>query len=111
MRSRIALLVKNVLSKILGEAYEDERPAFKALSPGRGLSPVEPNQAQFEKGSTMSFVQIASRRFGIAGELLVFFWSNKRWWMVPIVVALLVLGALIILAQSSAIAPFIYTVF
>jgi hypothetical protein len=59
----------------------------------------------------MSFVQIARRRFGIAGELLAFFWSNKRWWMVPIVVVLFILGTLIILAQSSAIAPFIYTLF
>ena len=59
----------------------------------------------------MSFVQIARRRFGIAGELLAFFWSNKRWWMVPMVVVLFIVGALIIVAQSSAIAPFIYTLF
>ena len=59
----------------------------------------------------MSFVQIARRRFGIAGELLGFFWSNKRWWMVPIVIVLFIVGALIIVAQSSAIAPFIYTLF
>jgi hypothetical protein len=59
----------------------------------------------------MGFVQIARRRFGIAGELLAFFWSNKRWWIVPIVVVLFIVGALIIVAQSSAIAPFIYTLF
>ena len=59
----------------------------------------------------MSFVQIVRRRLGIAGELLVFCWINKRWWMVPIIIVLFVLGALIILAQSSAIAPFIYTLF
>lgn len=48
----------------------------------------------------MSFFQSARRRLGIAGELLAFFAANKRWWMLPI-----------ILAQSSAIAPFIYTPF
>ena len=59
----------------------------------------------------MGFVQSAQRRFGIAGELVSFFWENKRWFMLPIIVALLLAGILIILAQSSVIAPFIYTLF
>ena len=59
----------------------------------------------------MGFIKTAGRRFGIAGELLNFFMSNKRWWMVPMVTVLLLFGILMILAQSSAIAPFIYTLF
>jgi uncharacterized protein DUF5989 len=43
--------------------------------------------------------------------LFAFFWSNKRWWLVPMIFTLFLLGALIVLAQSSAIAPFIYTLF
>jgi Family of unknown function (DUF5989) len=50
-------------------------------------------------------------RFGIAGELLAFLWAAKLWWMIPMVVLLLIVGGLIIFAQSSAIAPFIYTLF
>jgi Family of unknown function (DUF5989) len=50
-------------------------------------------------------------RFGIVGELFSFFWSNKRWWLVPMLIALFLVGALILLAQSSAVAPFIYTLF
>ena len=50
-------------------------------------------------------------RAGIAGELLAYFWSHKWWWLTPMLVILLLLGALIIFAQSSAIAPFIYTLF
>ena len=50
-------------------------------------------------------------KFPIAGELLSFLWSAKLWWMVPVVCMLLLLGGLIILAHSSAIAPFIYTLF
>ncbi len=50
-------------------------------------------------------------RFGIAGELLGFLWAERLWWMIPMVVALLLLGGLMIFAQSSAIAPFIYTLF
>jgi uncharacterized membrane protein len=59
----------------------------------------------------MGFLQVAGRRFGIAGELLQFFWNNKRWWMIPIVTIVLVLGVVLILASNPAIAPFIYTLF
>jgi hypothetical protein len=59
----------------------------------------------------MSLARTAAGRVGIVGELLSFFWSNKRWWLVPLLVALFLIGTLIVLAQSSAIAPFIYTLF
>ena len=59
----------------------------------------------------MAFFRIAKRRLGIAGELLSFLGSNKRWWMLPMVIVLLLFGVLLVLAQSSAIAPFIYTLF
>lgn len=59
----------------------------------------------------MSFLTNTARKFGVAGELISFFWSNKRWWLLPMVLTLFLLGALIVLAQSSAIAPFIYTLF
>jgi hypothetical protein len=50
-------------------------------------------------------------KFPVAAELLRFFWHQKLWWMVPMVVVLLMFGGLMIFAQSSAIAPFIYTLF
>jgi hypothetical protein len=56
-------------------------------------------------------IQVIRRRVGITGELVVFLWQRKLWWLMPMVVMLLVLGALLMFAQSSAIAPFIYTVF
>jgi len=59
----------------------------------------------------MKFIRTTTRNLGVAGELFSFFWSNKRWWLVPMIVVLFLLGALIVLAQSSAIAPFIYTLF
>ena len=43
------------------------------------------------------------------------FWEfikvRKKWWLTPIFVMLLLLGALIVLTEGSAIAPFIYTLF
>jgi hypothetical protein len=53
----------------------------------------------------------AARRVGIMGELLHFLWARKLWWLTPMVLVLLLMGILIIFAQSSAIAPFIYTLF
>ena len=50
-------------------------------------------------------------RFGIMGELLVFLWERKLWWLIPMMLVLLVFGVLLIFAQSSAIAPFVYTLF
>jgi Family of unknown function (DUF5989) len=59
----------------------------------------------------MSFIDGLTNRVGIAGELLGFFWQHKWWWLTPMLLALLVVGVLVIFAQSSAIAPFIYTLF
>jgi len=75
----------------------------------RFVREVKIHVPQGEKG--MTFLQIAKRRFGIAGELVAFFWDNKRWWIVPMIIVLLFTGVLLIFAQSSVIAPFIYTLF
>lgn len=50
-------------------------------------------------------------KLSIALELLNFFWAARLWWMIPMVVTLLLLGGFMIFAHSSAIAPFIYTLF
>jgi len=44
-------------------------------------------------------------------ELWAFLRARKKLWLVPIVVMMLLFGGLLILAQTSAIAPFIYTLF
>lgn len=44
-------------------------------------------------------------------ELLVFFRERKKLWMLPLVVMLLAFAGLLILANGSAVAPFIYTIF
>jgi Family of unknown function (DUF5989) len=51
------------------------------------------------------------RRFGIAKEFGRFLWVRKKWWLTPIMVLLLGLGALLVLAKGSALAPFIYSLF
>jgi hypothetical protein len=44
-------------------------------------------------------------------ELWAFLRSRKKFWLWPILVMMVLLGVLIVLAQGSAIAPFIYTLF
>ena len=58
-----------------------------------------------------SAARTAAGRCGIVGELFSFCWAHKRWWLMPMLIALLLCGALIFLAQSYAIGPFIYTLF
>jgi hypothetical protein len=50
-------------------------------------------------------------RIGILGELLVFLWKRKLWWMIPMIVVLILFALLLVFAQGSAVAPFIYTLF
>jgi uncharacterized protein DUF5989 len=44
-------------------------------------------------------------------ELWAFLRVRKKFWLLPIVIVMLLMGALLVLAQGSAIAPFIYTLF
>ena len=44
-------------------------------------------------------------------ELWAFLRSRKKLWLLPIMIVMLLLGGLLILAQGSAVAPFIYTLF
>jgi hypothetical protein len=47
----------------------------------------------------------------IVTELWAFLRTRKKFWLLPIVTLLLLFGVLLVLAQSSAVAPFIYTLF
>ena len=50
-------------------------------------------------------------KFNLLKEFWQYLMQNKKWWITPIMVMLLLLGALIFFTQSSAVAPFIYTLF
>ena len=47
----------------------------------------------------------------IVGQYFQFLGEQKKWWLLPLVAVLLLLGVVIVLTQGSAIAPFIYTLF
>jgi len=50
-------------------------------------------------------------KFALVSEFWLFLHQNKKLWLFPIVIVLLIMGALLIFAQTSALAPFIYALF
>jgi hypothetical protein len=70
---------------------------------------VEPKRPGGESGG--DFEKMASRKSGnLAGEVLAFLRENKKWWLLPLIAVLVLVGALVVLS-STAVAPFIYTLF
>ena len=47
----------------------------------------------------------------LVGEFWMFLRVRKKWWLLPIIVVMLLVGTLLVFAQGSALAPFIYTIF
>jgi hypothetical protein len=50
-------------------------------------------------------------KLSLMSEIWMFLRENKKLWLLPIIVVLVLMGALLIFAQTSALAPFIYTIF
>lgn len=50
-----------------------------------------------------------AQNLGIIGEFLGFLWKRKIWWMIPLFLTLVLIGGLLIFAESSALSPFVYT--
>jgi hypothetical protein len=68
------------------------------------MEPSKPETgSEFEKASSEAAPSLLS-------EFVDFLKYNKKWWMLPILVCLLLLGVLVFLS-STAVAPFIYTMF
>lgn len=50
-------------------------------------------------------------RISLVRELWDFMRVRKKWWLAPLLIILLLVGGLLVFAQTSALAPFIYTLF
>ncbi len=44
-------------------------------------------------------------------EFWLFLRVRKKWWLLPIIIVMVLVGTLLVFAQGSALAPFIYTIF
>ena len=47
----------------------------------------------------------------LIAELWAFMRVRKKWWLLPIILVMVLVGALLVFAQGSALAPFIYSIF
>ena len=65
---------------------------------------IEQPQSDFEKAAT------EQPRAGFLRELWGFLAQNKKWWLLPILILLLIFGLLVVLS-GTGLAPFIYTLF
>ena len=59
----------------------------------------------------MGRVRDAVRRMGVVGDLLAFLWRERLWWMIPILIALVLVAVLVVLGSNPAVAPFVYVLF
>jgi len=59
----------------------------------------------------MAIIKKISHRAGVLGELMRYLWKRKLWWLIPMVALLVLVGLLLVFTQSSAVAPFIYSLF
>ena len=53
----------------------------------------------------------SAARDSLATEFLRFWWAEPQWWAIPATVVVAALGAILVFAEGSAIAPFIYSLF
>ena len=56
----------------------------------------------------MGALDLLAGRGGTLAELFSFLWQRKMWWMMPLIAILVLFGILLFLAQSSAVAPWMY---
>lgn len=59
----------------------------------------------------MGFFSDTFEKLSILKELWAFMRVRKKWWLGPIIFFLIMLGLVIVMAEGSALAPFIYTLF
>ncbi|MCG8403906.1 MAG: DUF5989 family protein [Phycisphaerales bacterium] len=67
---------------------------------------------EHEQKSREEFLSEAdAERIGLAAEFWDFLKHNKKWWLIPILAAIVVIGVLALMATNPAAAPFIYPLF
>lgn len=104
----------------MNEPNENVAKNSKTLTPNEDVQDLESNPKEpsdcdkaektiDENEKKTSFEQLAiSGNVGIIREFIDFLFNNKKWWLTPIILVLLLVGVMIALTTSGA-APFLYT--
>lgn len=91
----------------------DAPPRAGVLSCAGGRAPrilIAPHHPIFPD-ARMAALQRTSRKLAVLRELAVFLRERRLWWLLPIVTVFVVIAVLLVLAQSSAVAPILYPLF
>ena len=59
----------------------------------------------------MSSVRELRLGLGTVGEFIAFLWRRKLWWLIPLTMAILLVGMLLVFGEASGVAPFLYSLF
>ena len=104
----------------MNEPNENVAKTPKPLTPNEDVQDLDANPKEHsdrantektidENEKKTSFEQLAiSGNVGIIREFIDFLFNNKKWWLTPIILVLLLVGVMIALTTSGA-APFLYT--
>lgn len=74
-------------------------------------APVEEKKQEPSQQATSFAQQAEQAPPGLVAEFWDFLIHNKKWWLTPIILVLIMFGVLIALASNAAVAPFIYNMF
>ena len=79
----------------------------------RAFSPhLRLEKPRHKLGGTMSaWLKGLAANTGFLGDIFVFLWKRKMWWLIPMVVMLVIFGLLLLFASASGVGPFIYSLF
>lgn len=73
------------------------------------MADEQPTQSQNDDAENEFASEAEEEQTGLVREFMEFLSENKKWWLLPIIIVLLLFGALFLVAPS--VAPFIYTLF
>lgn len=92
------------------QSLENPKARDVGNDPGKSeFSPAAEKTNESEKKSEKSFEELSNEaNVGLIQEFVDFLRYNKKWWLTPIIIVLLLVGVLIFLTTSGA-APFLYT--
>ncbi len=68
------------------------------------------SEGENPKGDDEFLARASGKQRGLVAEFIGFLKANKKWWLAPIIISILLLGLLVVLGGTAA-APFIYTLF
>jgi hypothetical protein len=88
-----------------GHAPHGKRPVAESIRPeSRELPGAEHEKPEGKTGETFLMLDLLA-------DLWAFMRERKKFWLAPIIIVMILLGGLIVFAQGSSLAPFIYTLF